>query len=50
MWTKQEQIITQKYLVKYLASCNLEQERNINTTQLHTLNTITIERSLKKKI
>lgn len=50
MWTKQEQIIEEKYLVKFLASSSMEQELVIHTRQLHTLNTIMVDKILKKKI
>lgn len=49
MWTKQEQVVSEKYISKYLASCSLEQERINHTRQLFTLNTITVDRILGKK-
>lgn len=49
MWTKQEQIITEKYLLKYLASHSVEQEIVIHSRQLLTLNQIIIDKIMKKK-
>lgn len=49
MWTKQEQIEIEKYLIKYLASRSQEQEIIINSRQLLTLNQIIIDKIMKKK-
>jgi hypothetical protein len=49
MWTKQEQIVTESYLVKYLASSSIEQEIVNHSRQLFTLNSIIVEKICQKK-
>jgi len=46
---KKEQVITEKYLTKYLTSCSLEQEIIIHTRQLHILNSLMVDKICKKK-
>jgi len=48
MWTKEKQAVTEHYLLKYLASMQIEQEMINHTRQLLTINTIIVERISKK--
>jgi hypothetical protein len=49
MWTKEKQSETEKYLVKYLASMQQEQEIINHSRQLLTINQIIVERICRKK-
>lgn len=49
MKTKAEQVVTEQYLIKYLASSYLEQELVNHTRQLFTINSIIVDRICKKK-
>ena len=43
MWLKEEQVVIEDYLIKYLTASTLQQELVNHTRQLFTLNTIRIE-------
>jgi hypothetical protein len=49
MWTKQEQVVIESYLIKYLASATVVQEIVNHSQQLFTLNSIIVEKICQKK-